>query len=191
MKVIADEKLYEGPGTVLVLGMFDGVHLGHRALIRRAVGIARARNLDAMVCTFDRHPLEVLRPEAAPQMLMTLEERLAAFAEMGADWALVKPFTREFSQVEPDAYLENLVAAARARAVVVGENYTFGRGGRGNAAMIRARAEELGYAPVVIQSVAEAGKPVSSTRIRRLISEGRLERAAQLLGRAGRATKVK
>jgi riboflavin kinase/FMN adenylyltransferase len=184
MKVITDEKLYVGAGAVLALGMFDGVHLGHRALIRRAVALARERKLDAMVCTFDRHPMCVIRPGFAPEMLMTVEERLKAFQELGADWALVKPFTRELADVEAEVYLRGLVAATKARAVVAGENYSFGRAGRGDARLIRALEEELGFEPVIMKSVREGGDVVSSTLIRRLLSEGEDERAARLLGRA-------
>jgi riboflavin kinase/FMN adenylyltransferase len=183
MKVITDEKLYVGAGAVLALGMFDGVHLGHRALIRRAVALARKRKLDAMVCTFDRHPMRVIRPGSAPEMLMTVEERLKAFQELGADWALVKPFTRELADVEAEVYLRGLVAATKARAVVAGENYSFGRAGRGDARLIRALAEELGFEPVIMKSVREGGDVVSSTLIRRLLAEGEDERAARLLGR--------
>ncbi len=183
MKVITDEKKYAGAGTVLALGMFDGVHLGHRALIRRAVALARAMNLDAMVCTFDRHPMSVIRPGSAPEMLMTVEERLTAFQDLGADWTLVKPFTRALMNVEPEEYLRGLVAATRARAVVAGENYTFGRSGLGNSKMIRNLAEELGYEAVVMKSVREHGEVVSSTLIRRLIAGGESARAARLLGR--------
>lgn len=182
MKVISDERQYAGAGTVLALGMFDGVHMGHRALIRRAVLLARETKLDAMVCTFDKHPMRVILPDSAPEMLMTVEERLAAFEQLGADWALVKPFTRALMNVDAEAYLKELVAATRARAVVVGENYTFGRLGLGTSDMVRALSKELGYEPVVMQSVLEEGDVVSSTLIRRLLAEGQADRAALLLG---------
>ncbi len=185
MKVITDEKNYTGVGTVLALGMFDGVHLGHRALIRRAVSLAHEKKLDAMVCTFDQHPMRVIRPDAAPEMLMTVEERLAAFSALGADWALVKPFTKALMNIDAEEYLENLVSATRARAVVVGENYTFGRLGLGTSRMIRERASALGYEPVVVKSVKRGGDVVSSTLIRRLLTSGQAERAARLLGRTG------
>ena len=131
MIVITGEEQYTGGGAVLELGMFDGVHLGHRSLINRAVEMAREMNADAMVCTFDRHPLSVIRPEAAPEALMSLEDRLRIFERLGADWALVKPFTREFADIEAEYFLENLVRLTRAKAIVCGENYSFGRGGMG------------------------------------------------------------
>ena len=89
MKVITDEKQYTGPGAVLALGMFDGVHLGHRALIARAQEMARAEKADAMACTFDVHPLSVLAPEKAPAPLTDVAGRLEIFRQLGLDWALV------------------------------------------------------------------------------------------------------
>lgn len=181
MKVIAHEKQYSGAGAVLALGMFDGVHRGHRSLIRQAVALARELDADAMVCTFNRHPLSVIRPEAAPEALMSVEERLAIFEGLGADWALVKPFTPEFAAVEAEDFLRELAKATRARAIVCGENYTFGRGGRGGRRMICEMATELGYRPVIVGSVTDGGEVVSSTLIRRLMSAGETERARRLL----------
>lgn len=182
MIVITGEEQYTGGGAVLALGMFDGVHLGHRSLINRAVEMAREMNADAMVCTFDRHPLSVIRPEAAPEALMSLEDRLRIFERLGADWALVKPFTREFADIEAEYFLENLVRLTRAKAIVCGENYSFGRGGRGGSAMIENMGRRLGYRPVIMKSVKNGGEVVSSTLIRRLISEGDMRRARELLG---------
>lgn len=182
MKVLTDETRYAGAGAVLALGMFDGVHVGHRALIRKAVEIAREMGADAMICTFDRHPLQVLAPGSEPEMLMTVEERLAAFEALGADYALVKPFTRALANVEAEPYLRALVRATRARAVVAGENYTFGKGGQGTSALIRAMSAQLGFRAVMVESVRLGGDIVSSTLIRRLLAEGQTGRAATLLG---------
>ena len=181
MKVITHESQYTGKGAVLALGMFDGVHMGHRRLINTAVNLARALGADSMVCTFDRHPLSVLRPEAAPEALMTLDQKLAAFEKLGADWALVRAFTREFADIDARVYLEGLVKATAARAIVCGENYTFGRGGEGNGAMIARMAAQLGYRAVVIETVRDGGEVVSSTLIRNLIGRGEAQRAQHLL----------
>jgi riboflavin kinase/FMN adenylyltransferase len=183
MIVITGEEQYTGKGAVLALGMFDGVHLGHRSLINRAVELAREMDADAMVCTFDRHPLSVIKPEAAPEALMSLEERLGIFEELGADWALVKPFTMEFANMEAEKFLEELASLTHARAIVCGENYSFGRGGRGGSAMIEEMAHKLGYRPVIMKSVRIGGEMVSSTLIRRLLSEGETQRARELLGK--------
>ena len=183
MRIITREDEYTGNGAVLALGMFDGVHLGHRSLIERAIFLAREMGAEAMVCTFDRHPLSVLRPEMAPEALMSLEDRLCEFEKMGADWALVRPFTREFAAMEAEDFLDGLVRMTKARAIVCGENYSFGKGGRGGSTMIRALSEKYGYRPEIMESVSVDGEMVSSTLIRSLIAEGNMERAAYLLGR--------
>lgn len=185
MRIIRNERDYTGPGAVLALGMFDGVHIGHRALISRAVALAGELGAESMVCTFDRHPRSVLFPENAPETLMTTDEQLAAFRELGVDWALVKPFTREFADVEPEAYITSLVWGTYARGIVCGENYTFGKGGRGNTDMLREMAEELGFRLEVLESVRDGGDVVSSTLIRSLIADGDTARADRLLGRTG------
>lgn len=185
MKIIKNEREYTGPGAVLALGMFDGVHIGHRALIARAVEMARELGAESMVCTFDRHPRSVLFPENAPTPLMTTDEQLAAFTELGVDWALVKPFTRAFADMEPEAYITSLVWGTYARGIVCGEDYSFGRGGRGNTDMLREMAEEYGFRLEVLDCVRDGGDVVSSTLIRALIADGDTARADRLLGRTG------
>ena len=182
MQILRDENDYTGPGAVVALGTFDGVHIGHQKLIATAIRLARANGLDAAVCTFDRHPFAVLRPEREPQALLTPAEKLEKLACLGADVALVLPFTREFAAQPAREFLERLVRGLRARALVVGENYTFGYGGAGNSELIRALAPELGYEAVVVEAVTDEGEVVSSTLIRRLMETGDLERVERLLG---------
>lgn len=181
MKVIASAEAFEGSASVVALGMFDGVHIGHQRLIREAVRLARALDAQSVVCTFDRHPLSVLCPERAPRPILPLEENLAKFAALGADWALVTPFTREFAMTPPEDYLRALAARLHVRGVVVGENYTFGRGGRGDAAMMRAMAAECGYCARVVEPVRDGGGMISSTRIRGMLARGERARAQALL----------
>ena len=183
MKVITDEKQYTGPGAVLALGMFDGVHLGHRALIARVQEMARAEKAESMVCTFDVHPLSVLAPEKAPAPLTDVAGRLEIFRQLGLDWALVKPFTPALAAQEPEFFLESLTRCTRARGVVCGENYTFGRGGRGNADLLRRLGREWGFQVEIVESVTDEGEVVSSTLIRSLLKNGQRERALRLLGR--------
>ncbi len=183
MKVISHEREYRGPGAVLALGMFDGVHIGHRALIKRAVDIARDMGVESMVCTFDRHPRSVLFPDRAPVPLMTGEEQLREFEKLGADWALIKKFDMEFADVAADMFIASLADATCAKGIVCGENYTFGKGGIGNPDMLRELSEELGYRVEVLGSVKDGGDVVSSTLIRALIKNGDLARADRLLGR--------
>ena len=181
MRIIYDEKAFLEDGSVAALGMFDGVHIGHQELIRNAVILAKSLNCRSVVCTFDRHPLSVLRPDRAPKPLLTLQQNLLKFERLGADYALVKAFTPEFAAMAPEEYLRRLVQNMRVRAIVVGENYTFGAGGLGNAAMIRAMAGELGYRALVVAPVMDGSVVASSTYVRALLAVGETAHAQRLL----------
>lgn len=181
MKVIREESEFTGRRAVVALGMFDGVHIGHQALIRRAVALAGELDAQSVVCTFDRHPLSVICPEKAPRALLPLHENLKKFERLGADWALVQAFTPEYGATEPAAFLEALVENLRAAAIVTGENYTFGAGGHGDAALIRRLALELGYRAEIVPPVMDGDVMCSSTRIRQLLAAGETEHAQRLL----------
>ena len=183
MKVLCDEREYDGPGAVLALGMFDGVHLGHRALILRAAELARELDGECVVCTFDRHPLSVLCPGKEPEALTSPEERLRIFGELGVKQALVKPFTRELADCEPAEFLRGLTKNTRAKAVVCGESYTFGKNGAGDTALLMTLAAALGVRVEIVPSVMDGGELVSSTLIRSLLATGDTRRANRLLGR--------
>ena len=181
MKIIYEEKAFLEEGSVAALGMFDGVHIGHQELIRNAVTLAKSLNCRSVVCTFDRHPLSVIRPDRAPKPLLTLQQNLLKFERLGADYALVKPFTPEFAATAPEDYLRQLVKDMRVRAIVVGENYTFGAGGRGDANLIRAMAPELGYRALIVAPVMDGSVVASSTYVRALMAAGETARAQRLL----------
>lgn len=182
MRVIYSPEEFSGKRSVLALGNFDGVHIGHAALIRRAVDIAGAQGAESVVCTFDRHPLAVLKPGSEPMALTTLEERLRRFEKLGADWAYVRPFTLALARTPAEEYLRELIRALRAVCVVVGENHRFGRDGGGDAALIRRVCVQMGVRAEIVPPVSVGGETVSSTRIRRLIAQGEREQAARLLG---------
>lgn len=186
MQIRWDDEPFDFDRTVAALGTFDGVHLGHRTLITRAIELARELDAQCIVCTFDRHPLSVLCPERTPKQLMTLEEKLATFEALGADGALVRRFTPEFAAVDAERFLEDLVRRRNAVGIVAGFNYSFGAYGRGDAAMILDRADALGYRAEIIPEVRDGGDTVSSTLIRRLINDGQGARAEHLLGREAR-----
>ena len=181
MRIWKSEAEFDLGAAVAALGTFDGVHIGHQALIRRAIRLAKEEGCACVVCTFDRHPLSLLRPELAPVPLMDLEEKLSKLAAMGVDGVLLKEFTPEFAAIEPLAYLENLKRDLNLRAIVAGFNYSFGAGGRGNADLIRGQAEKLGYRAEIVEAVQDGRDTVSSTLIRSLIRQGDHARAAQLL----------
>lgn len=170
--------------SAVALGVFDGVHLGHRAILGAAVAQARAVSATAVVCTFDPHPLEVLQPDRAPLAITTLDERLALIAETGIDVAVVLPFDKELAAVEPEAFVKDvLVERLSARHVVVGFNHRFGRGARGDAALLRELGERLGFGVEVVEPFTVDGVEVSSTKIRAALRRGDLDAAARMLGR--------
>ena len=181
MKVIYDTTEFTGNRAVVALGMFDGVHIGHQTLIRRAVALARELEAQSVVCTFDRHPLSVLCPEKAPLALLPLDENLRKFERLGAEWALVQAFTPEYGATDALAFLRSLVSELRVKALVVGENYSFGAKGRGNAALIRRMAGELGYRAEIVPPVMDGDVVCSSTRIRQLLEAGKTGHARRLL----------
>jgi riboflavin kinase / FMN adenylyltransferase len=170
--------------SVVALGMFDGVHLGHRAILGTAVKRGRELALQAVACTFDPHPMEVLQPERAPLPITTLDERLELIAEAGIDGTTVVEFTREVANIEPEAFVEDVLAGRLgAREVVVGYNHTFGRGARGNPALLVELADRFGLRAHVVPPYTVEGVPVSSSGIRTRLRTGDVERAASLLGR--------
>ena len=181
MRVIYNEADFTGKASVLALGMFDGVHEAHQALIRRAVALARQMSAQSVVCTFDRHPVSVLFPEKKVRMLLTTQQRLEKIQALGADWALVKPFTRELADIPAEDFLRSFVEGMRAKAVVAGFNYTFGKDAAGNVDMIRSLAGEMGYVPEIVEPVLDHGERVSSTLIRTLLENGQEERAQRLM----------
>jgi riboflavin kinase / FMN adenylyltransferase len=172
-----------GP-TVVTVGMFDGVHRGHRVLLDRVAAEAAARGLPAGAVTFDRHPLEVLRPGSQPPLLTTLDRKVALLGEAGMDFVLVLAFTQELSMVTAEAFATGvLLDGLHARAVVVGENFRFGHKAAGDAALLAALGRPLGVEVVAVALRADGGEPVSSTRIRTELARGDVGAAARLLGR--------
>ena len=181
MRIIHSAGEFTAQRSVLALGMFDGVHIGHQALIRRAVALAGELDAESVVCTFDRHPLSVLRPATAPEPLLSLDENLKKFERLGAQWALVQAFTPGYGAMQPEAFLRAMVGDYRAAAIVTGENYTFGERGRGDAAMIRAMARALGYRAEIVPPVMDGDVICSSTRIRALLAAGEIGHAERLM----------
>ena len=175
----------DGAPAVVALGTFDGVHLGHRAILGTAVDRARALAIPAVGCTFDPHPMEVLQPGRAPMPITTLDERLELIAATGIDGVVVVDFTPAIAAIEPEAFVADVLASRlRAREVVVGFNHTFGRGARGNAQLLEKLGRRLGFRTHVVPPYAVAGTAVSSSAIRAALASGDVEHASALLGRA-------
>jgi riboflavin kinase / FMN adenylyltransferase len=168
---------------VAALGAFDGIHLAHARLISTAVERARALGLPSVVCTFDPHPASVLWPERAPLPIATLEDNLGRMDSLGADAALVIPFTLEFSRMEAEAFVEEVLAGILgAREIVVGFNHTFGHDARGTAALLTELGPRYGFAARVLPPLRLLGQTVSSSAIRELLRDGDAAHAAELLG---------
>jgi len=186
MRIVRGLESYrpESVAAAVALGAFDGIHLGHRAILGTAVTQARSGKLRALACTFDRHPMEVLQPEKAPLPITTLEERLELIAETGVDTTVVIPFTRTIAAVEPEAFVKDvLIDTLGARAIVVGFNHRFGRGARGDARLLESIAGPLGFTAHIVPAFLMDGVAVSSSEIRGALQRGDLPAAARLLGR--------
>jgi riboflavin kinase/FMN adenylyltransferase len=164
--------------------VFDGVHLGHRAILGTALTRARAAGLEAVACTFDPHPMEVLQPDRAPRPIATLDERLTLIGETGVDAAVVLAFTRELAAIEPEAFVKDvLLGRLRAREIVVGYNHRFGRGARGDARLLQELGDRVGFRAHVVPPMTVEGTAVSSTEIRAALQRGDVSTAARDLGR--------
>ena len=168
---------------VAALGAFDGIHLAHARLITTAVERGRALGLPAVVCTFDPHPASVLWPERAPMPLASLDDNLGCMAGLGAGAALVIPFTLEFSRMEAETFVAEILRdTLGAREIVVGFNHTFGHDARGTAALLTELGTRHGFVARVLPPLRLRGQGVSSSAIRELLREGDAAHAAELLG---------
>ncbi|MFZ4515200.1 MAG: bifunctional riboflavin kinase/FAD synthetase [Acidimicrobiia bacterium] len=172
-------------GAVITIGAYDGVHLGHQAVLRLVHDLAAARGLDAVVCTFATHPAYVVRPESAPQLLTTLEQKLELLGATGlVNRTCVLTFDAARAAESAETFVrETLVERLGARAVVVGADFHFGKERRGNVALLDELGTELGFEAIGLNLVASDHAPISSTRIRELVATGAVAEAAQLLGR--------
>jgi riboflavin kinase / FMN adenylyltransferase len=170
--------------TVVTIGNFDGVHLGHQHVVRRAREVAHELGIaDVVAVTFDPHPIAVLRPEHAPPTLTTIETRVRLLDEAGVDDVLVVPFSRELAEWSPERFIDEiLVDSLHVRAVVVGANFRFGRKAAGDIATLREAGEKRDFVTVGI--ALDGGPQVwSSTYVRNCLTAGDVEGAAEALGR--------
>ena len=171
-------------GTSVALGVFDGVHLGHRELLTRAVDTGLRIGAPTVLVTFDPHPVEVVRPGSSPAALTTVEERAGLAADLGVEAVFALPFDAEMAAWEPEEFVDRvLVRGLRARAVTVGANFTFGRKAAGDASALTRLCAERGIECEVVDLLSRGGEPASSTRIREAVAAGDVALAADLLGR--------
>lgn len=170
--------------TAVTIGKFDGVHLGHQALLARVVDLAEENMFAAVALTFDRHPDALLNPAECKLPLIGPAQKAVLLAETGIDATLTLTFDETLAAMSPVQFVEDiLVDALKAKVVVVGEDFRFGHKGSGTVEILRELGSKLGFRVFVIPPVSIGGEPVSTTRIRDLLDEGKVMAAATLLGR--------
>lgn len=171
-------------GAAVTIGTFDGVHLGHRALIARTIAEAETNGYSSVVVTWDRHPLMTLRPEVAPRLLSAPERKLELLEATGTDAVAVLPFTEELSHLSPEEFVDQvLVRGLNAKAVFVGEGWRFGHQRAGDVDLLRKLGAANGFRADPVDLANEDGDAVSSSRIREAVAAGHMNVARRLLGR--------
>lgn len=182
-----DEPLWPGERTVVTIGAYDGVHLGHQAVIADVRRIAEREGAKSVVLTFDRHPATVVRPESAPLLLTSPDQRLELLAATGVDATVIVTFTEEQARESAQQFVERvLVKALAVKVVVVGENFHFGSHREGNVKLLEECGRDDDFVVDPIRLVPRSDgidEPISSTAIRRALAGGEVERAAEMLGR--------
>jgi riboflavin kinase/FMN adenylyltransferase len=179
--------------TVVTVGMYDGVHRGHQALIGAAVSRARAMRRPSLLLTFDPHPAEVVRPGSHPAILTSLDRKAELVAELGVDAMCVLPFTQEFMRLAPETFTHTvLVEQLHAAQVVVGENFTYGHKAAGNVGTLTSEGRRFGFAVegIPLAAVDDDAVTISSTYIRACVAAGDMGSAARALGRPHRVDGV-
>jgi riboflavin kinase / FMN adenylyltransferase len=171
-------------GTVLTLGVFDGLHLGHQMIMQKMVERAEATNSVPTVITFDPHPRAVLHPENAPPLLQTLDQRLANFEVLGIEQAIVIRFDKEFADQNAEDFLRDIVyERLQAREVYLGKGFFFGKNRGGNIELLKKMSEELGFFADEVPEIRLRGQRISSSKIRELLKDGKVNLARRMLGR--------
>ncbi|MGZ6186782.1 MAG: riboflavin biosynthesis protein RibF, partial [Candidatus Binataceae bacterium] len=185
MEIIRNiDQLSPHPHPVVALGNFDGVHLGHRAILKTAIDRARAASGTAFALTFDPLPAKVLAPPRAPRLILAPEDKLELLRASGIDGVIVIAFTAALSQLTPAAFVRDyLLGKIGAREVVVGHSVSFGHARAGNAEVMAELGRRMGFETIVVGPVTVEGAVVSSTRMRELIAAGEMRTVARLLGR--------
>ncbi len=186
MKVIVDiqKQNKKLENSYVALGTFDGLHRGHRQIINTAIEEAKKNNGVSVVYTFLNHPLEIVAPEKVPKMINTVEEKIQLLEEIGVDYVVLQTFDKDFSNTEREAFVDEiLLDYLGAKELFVGYNYTFAKKGLGTVEYLKSIAKEKNFKVNVMNPIQYNEKVVSSTLIRKLILEGKIEEANEFLGR--------
>ena len=184
MRVIRDlVNVNLAKASALSIGVFDGVHVGHRYLVNRLMESAEDKGFLSGVVTFDLHPDSVLAPQKDIRYLTTLEEKLTLLGDLGLDFTVVLSFTKELAQTSGRDFILSIMHRLRMKELWIGPDFALGRNRQGDAAYLRALGKELGFRLEALQPLLDEGEMVSSTNIRALLREGRVTEASRLLGR--------
>ena len=179
-----DERELSLQGSVATMGNFDGIHLGHQALLRNAIDDARRLASRSVVLTFEPHPLKILAPERAPKLILAHKDKMQLFQSFGVDVVVVQNFDASFASLEPEQFVRRfLVQRLKIKKVWVGRDLRFGQGRRGSVADLIRWGKEIGFEVGVMEPVVVNGVRVSSSHIRQLLAEGRVDEVQPLLGR--------
>ncbi len=183
MKIMNGSHRFSRP-TILTLGNFDGVHIGHQRILNRLVERAKYLNLPSVVYTFDPHPLNVVAPNRRPPLITTTDEKAYLLSKFGVDCLVLAEFTKEFSSQHPEEFVKDvLVGSLKAAEVLVGHDYTFGRGKTGTVEYLKEAGRKFGFKAEVIPAYKKWDKVVSSSQARSLLRDGNVKKVASLLGR--------
>jgi riboflavin kinase/FMN adenylyltransferase len=171
-------------GSVVTMGNFDGIHFGHQALISSTVEEAKQLGYDSIVLTFEPHPLKVLAPDRAPRLILSYEDKMALFQSFGVNLVIAQSFDRQFASISADDFVRRfLVERLKVRKLWVGRDLRFGQGRKGNVDDLLRLASENGFEVGVLDPILLEGERISSSRIRQLLEEGRVDEVRPLLGR--------
>ena len=186
MKVIKSLDLaqLQESSIVVALGSFDGLHLGHQAVIRQTIENAQEQGIFSGVYTFSPHPLKIINPAIAPCQIISPQQKIRLLGEMGIDYYFEQHFTPQFARVDYQTFIKNyLVEKLKLKHLVIGEDFRFGKQGRGELTTLEGLGKKYGFSVSGIKTVRHGGVKISSTRIRKLISQGKLSSIPGLLGR--------
>src|SRR4051794_29641843 len=183
LRSISELAELRGP-LYLAIGVFDGVHLGHQAVISTSARHASDARGTPVVVTFDPHPVKVLRPDSAPHLLTATQHKIALIRDLGVAHLLVLHFDKAFAGTSPEDFVQQLVDGSKPlREICVGHEWSFGKGRAGNLALLKKLGEIHGFNVIGVEAVQVNGEVVSSTAIRQAVAEGNLVKATQMLGR--------
>lgn len=183
MKILNDKEIKIDGFSVVTLGNFDGIHRGHKKLIQKVNEICFYNKWTSVVFSFYPHPLSVIRENLGFQTILTQDEKISVMQQFNVDYLIQYPFTKEFAEVEADEFVKMIISMTNLKALVIGEDYSFGKGRKGNIELLKKYGEEYGFEVITIDKVNLNGSRVSSTKIRECINEKQFYEASALLDR--------